>query len=100
MSLRGERTIRTAVRPPYSRGEMRRLLAVLGAINRPQGARLVEIAKATGLDNKTVTLLIGQAGTQAGVTIRTDDATYRITDWGLAIRPEGARLALDGHFGT
>ncbi|WP_432263068.1 hypothetical protein [Cupriavidus sp. TMH.W2] len=81
---------------PYPKGDLRRLLSVLGAIDRPQGARLFEIVQATGLDKRTVSLLIEQAGAQAGVQITRSDRSYRVSDWGPILRQTGVQLALTG----
>ena len=54
--------------PQYPKGDLRRMLAVLGAIE-TGSSTLVQIAAATGLDKKTVTNLIAQAGEQACVSI-------------------------------
>ena len=43
--------------PQYPKGDLRRMLAVLGAIE-TGSSTLVQIAAATGLDKKTVTNLI------------------------------------------
>lgn len=80
----------------YKKGDLRRMLSVLGAIAELEHATLIRIAARTGLSNKTVTALIEQAREQAGVTIEKVGPRYRISDWGLAIRPEGAASALTG----
>ncbi|MEC4720528.1 hypothetical protein RY831_15300 [Noviherbaspirillum sp. CPCC 100848] len=85
-----------ALKTVYKKGDLRRMLSVLGAIAALEKATLIRIADKTGLSNKTVTALIDQAREQAGVTIEKIGPQYRITDWGLVIRPEGADLALTG----
>jgi len=82
--------------PQYPKGDLRRMLAVLAAIDTPQGSSLVRIAADTGLDKKTVTSMIEQARVQADVSIEKDGAIYRVTDWGRVIKKSGARLALTG----
>ena len=54
--------------PQYPKGDLRRMLAVLGAIDSGH-CTLVQIAAVTGLDKKSVTSLIAQAGEQARVVI-------------------------------
>jgi biotin operon repressor len=80
----------------YKKGDLRRMLSVLGAIAALENATLIRIAALTGLSNKTVTALIEQAREQAGVGIEKVGPQYRISDWGLVIRPEGAATALAG----
>lgn len=80
----------------YKKGDLRRMLSVLGAIAALENATLIRIAAKTGLSNKTVTALIEQAREQAGVSIEKVGPQYRITDWGMVIRPEGAADALTG----
>lgn len=83
------------VAPHYPKGDLRRMLAVLGAIEAGHGT-LVRIVAATGLDKKTITTLIAQAGEQAGVSVRKTGATYVVEDWGPALKKAGARMALTG----
>lgn len=80
----------------YPKGDLRRMLAVLAAIDTPQGSSLVRIAADTGLDKKTVTSMIDQARTQADVSIEKVGAIYRVTDWGRVIKKSGVKLALSG----
>ena len=80
----------------YPKGDLRRMLAVLAAIDTPQGASLVRIAADTGLDKKTVTSLIEQARTQADVAIEKDGVIYRVSNWGRIIKRAGAKMALTG----
>ena len=87
----------TDIEPPqYPKGDFRRLLCVLAAMDRPKGAKLLEIAAVTGIDKKSVTLLISQATAQAGVSIIKDEYSYRIEDWGPVLKRSGAKLALTG----
>ena len=82
--------------PQYPKGDLRRMLAVLAAIDTPQGSSLVRIVADTGLDKKTVTGMIEQARVQADVSIDKSGAIYRITDWGRVIKKSGAKLSLIG----
>lgn len=82
--------------PQYPKGDLRRMLAVLAAIDTPQGSSLVRIAAETGLDKKTVTGMIEQARTQADVSIEKDGPIYRVTDWGRIIKKSGVKLSLSG----
>lgn len=75
--------------PKYSKGDLRRMLAVLAAIHSLNGATLLEIVSFTGLDKKTVTRLIEQAQQQAGVQLSKKIFTYHVVDWGPIIRPDG-----------
>lgn len=81
--------------PLYPKGDLRRMLAILGAIQEGHST-LVQAADATGLDKKTVTELIGRAVEQARVSIRKNGAVYEIEDWGPVIKKDGARKALKG----
>ena len=80
----------------YPKGDLRRMLAVLGAIEGMQGATLVKIAAKTGIDKKTVTSLIAQAAEQAHVMINKTGPIYEVTDWGPVIKKAGAKMALTG----
>jgi hypothetical protein len=86
--------------PQYPKGDLRRMIVVLAAVDKPGGATLVQIVARTGVDKKTVTRLIEQAGQQAGVTIEKNGPVYRITDWGQLFKRTGARLALTGALGA
>lgn len=83
------------IAPPYPKGDLRRMLAVLGAIEAGHST-LVQIVAATSLDKKTVTSLIAQAGEQARVAISKTGAAYCIEAWGPVIKKEGAKKALTG----
>lgn len=73
------------------------LAAIQGLQSARQGASLVQLVEATGLDKKTVFNLIRVATMQAGVHIKQVKANYRIVDWGPLLLPEGAALALTGN---
>lgn len=81
--------------PQYPKGDLRRMLAVLGAIDAGH-CTLVQIAAATGLDKKTITTLIAQAGEQACVSIAKVGAVYSLEAWGPVLKKEGAKKALTG----
>ena len=55
--------------PQYPKGDLRRMLVVLGAIQEAEGATLVQIVARTGLDKKTVSDLIVKAQEQASVQV-------------------------------
>ena len=87
------------VRCTYAKGDLRRMLMVLGAIDDKGGATLVQIASATGLDKKTVQDLVAKASVQAGVKVCKTGTVYSVEDWGPVIRKSGAKLALRGNLG-
>lgn len=80
----------------YPKGDMRRMLCVLAAIDSIPDASLLKIAERTGLDKKTVFNLIDQAGTQAGVQIAKIGPVYSLEDWGPIIKRAGAKMVLAG----
>ncbi len=82
--------------PTYPKGDLRRMLMVLGAIEEAKGATLVQIVARTGLDNKTVSDLIGKAQKQAAVQIEKTGAKYRITNLGPVFKKTGVNIALTG----
>ncbi|CAG9179816.1 hypothetical protein LMG23992_04086 [Cupriavidus laharis] len=86
--------------PKYPRGDLRRMLTVLAAIDAITDATLVKVVARTGIDKKTVTLLVKQAAAQAGVRIEKDGPVYRLVDWGPVFKKSGAKMALNGVLGT
>lgn len=80
----------------YPKGDLRRMLLVLGAIDTVPQATLVKVAMRTGLDKKTVSSLIRQALEQAHVSIEKTGPIYTIVSWGPVIKKGGARMALTG----
>lgn len=80
----------------YPKGDLRRMLSVLAAIDSIQGATLVKVVARTGVDKKTVTTLIAQAGSQAGVQITKNGPVYVIENWGPIFKKAGAKMALMG----
>jgi hypothetical protein len=47
--------------PQYPKGDLRRMLAVLAAIDEITDATLLKVVARTGIDKKTVTMLVRQA---------------------------------------
>ena len=82
--------------PKYPKGDFRRMLMVLAAIDSLQNASLVRIAEFTGIDKKTITNLIAQARVQIHVSIDKVGPVYSIKEWGPVIKEAGAKLALTG----
>ncbi|MDN3368273.1 MULTISPECIES: hypothetical protein [Ralstonia solanacearum species complex] len=82
--------------PQYPKGDLRRMLSVLAAIDAITDATLVKLVARTGIDKKTVTVLVQQATEQAGVRIEKEGSIYRISDWGPVFKRAGAKLALTG----
>lgn len=80
----------------YPKGDLRRMLSVLAAIDTIPNASLVKIAERTGIDKKTVINLIGQAGDQAGVQVTKTGPVYTLEDWGPIIKRAGAKMVLAG----
>lgn len=80
----------------YPKGDLRRMLAVLAAIDLIPDASLVKIAVRTGLDKKTVTHLVEQAREQAGVIVTKTGPVYALESWGPVIQRSGALQALRG----
>lgn len=84
----------------YPKGDLRRMLAVLAAIDRlGERATLVNLAMFTGLDKKTVGDLVLKAIDQAGVTVFKDGSRYWIEDWGPVFKRDGAQQAMRGRVG-
>lgn len=80
----------------YPKGDLRRLLAVLGAIDQLADPTLSNISTSLGFGptgGHTVKRLMEQASEQAGVKISRTGFTYRIDDWGPALVRAGALLA-------
>lgn len=86
--------------PQYPKGDLRRMLSVLAAIDALESATLVKLAERTGIDKKTVTSLIEQARTQAGVVVAKNGPVYTIQEWGPVIKKTGARMCLTGALNT
>lgn len=85
--------------PLYPKGDLRRMLAVLGAIDTLERPTLVTVSARTSLHKKTVASLIDQAVAQAAVEVVKEGPVYRIAGWGPVLKKRGARLALSGHLG-
>lgn len=81
--------------PLYAKGDLRRTLAVLGAIDENKGATLVQIARRTGLDNRSVIHLIEKSQIEAGVVIRKDGPVYTLVDLGPVFKPSSIQNALN-----
>lgn len=89
--------------PPakYTKGDLRRMLAVLGAIHQLKDeATLVQIARLTSYNTKTIQTQIERAVREACVEIAKDGPRYTVVDWGPVIKQRSAMLALAGNLGT
>jgi len=82
--------------PKYKKGDLRRMLMVLGAIHEAGEASLVQLVSRTGLDNKTVSDLILKAQEQAGVQVTKTGSKYSIDGMGPVLKTSGCKLALTG----
>lgn len=83
----------------YKRGDFRRILVVLVAIEDLKEPTLSNICERTGLDNQTVRTQLRRAQGQFGVKIGRDGVHYVIDCIGPVIRMTGARKALTGELG-
>lgn len=83
-------------KPPYPKGDLRRMLMVLGALQEAGGATITQIVKRTGLDKKTVSDLIVKAQEQAGVQVLKEGSRYSIESLGPVFKASGCKLALTG----
>lgn len=72
------------------------MLSMLAAIDELSNATLINIAEMASLDKKTVSVLLTQASTQAGVHLVKTGSAYKISDWGPVFKKTGARMALAG----
>lgn len=91
----------TALR--YNKNDVRRILCVLAVIGaKADGARMIEIVDATGLDKRTAADMIQKAEQQLGVVFSeraTRLSAWRIVDWGPLVNQDGVRLAAKGKLG-
>lgn len=86
--------------PHYDKGDLRRMLLVLVAMEKVQVPTMVSIAQYTNIDRRTVTHLIAQAQEQAGVVIEKDGPVYKLCDWGPLFKKTGAMRAAEGALGN
>lgn len=75
----------------YPKGDVRRALAVIAAIDYLQGATLVELARFTGYNKGSLPGYLQQAEDQMGVTINKAGPRYRLASWGPMLNAEGVR---------
>ncbi|MBA5687220.1 hypothetical protein [Rugamonas apoptosis] len=83
----------------YPKGDLRRMLAVLGAIEQLPQPTLTSISIALGFGPKgghTVARLIEQARTQACVGISKSRFCFHIDSWGPFLQRDGAVMAWFG----
>ena len=91
------------VNTQYPKGDLRRMLSLLNEIapdTAPDEVKLtstlVKLVARTGLDKKSVVLIISQAIEQASVEIKKEGAIYTLVNWGPVFKPDGARKAARG----
>lgn len=81
-------------KPFYPKGDLRRMLMVLAAIEADPGITVARVAAQTSLARKTVQDLIEQAIEQAAVVIEKRGSGYFLSGWGPVFQADGARLVL------
>jgi len=84
---------------PYPKGDLRRMLGILAALD-DGPATILQIADKTGLSRKTVADLLDQARDQAGVEIAKDKSFYSVREWGIFKKTAVKKLlqcALNAH---
>ncbi len=84
----------TIIQNLYPKGDLRRTLMVLAAVEAEPGITITRIATQTGLARKTVQDLIEQAVEQAAVVIVKRGSGYSLSGWGPVFKAAGARLVL------
>lgn len=82
----------------FPRRDLRRMLLALAVLDSRPSTTIGEIAKQTGIDNRTVTHLLARAVEQAHVVIERQRGHYTLKDWGPFIAPTGVRLLLNGAY--
>lgn len=80
--------------PTYPKGDLRRMLMVLAAMDSIPDATQAKMAARTGLDKRTVIHLISQASEQAGVVVKKEGPVYTLEGWGPILNPAGAYMTL------
>lgn len=75
----------------YARGDARRLLMLLAAVDRLPRPTLTTLAAATGHNKGTIARDVERLREQFGVHISKQGPVYRIEDWGRILRPAGVR---------
>lgn len=75
----------------YPKGDIRRPLTMLAAIDHLQGATLVELARFTGFNKGSLPGYIQQVEEQLGVSINKAGPSYRLESWGPLLNAEGVR---------
>lgn len=82
--------------PQYPKGDARRLLVLLAAIDALPRATITTLATRTGLNKGTIAIDIGKLRSQYGVEIDFRDHAYEIRDWGSLLRRSGVNQLLKG----
>lgn len=80
----------------YKKGDLRRLIVVIGAINELGEASLVEIERFTGHNKGTIPTDIEKIREQLGVNIVKNGAKYSVNNWGDLLKQKGIKKVLYG----
>ena len=76
----------------FPRGDVRRLLLVLAAIDAlGDQATIVQISETTGINKGQIATMVEQAREQLGMHIDKAGPVYRIRRWGKLVNPDGVR---------
>ncbi|WP_454727930.1 MULTISPECIES: hypothetical protein [Cupriavidus] len=75
----------------FPKGDVRRLMVLLAAIEALPRATITTLAEATAHNKGTIAADIDKLREQFGVAIAFDTPVYRLDDWGPLLRPKGVR---------
>ena len=82
--------------PQHKKGDVRRWLVLLAAIDTLETPTLVQLSKYTGHNKGTIPADIEKIKEQLSVVITKTGAKYRIDDWGPVLKKGGVKKHLKG----
>lgn len=89
MTMPHSLTLETKCVTPFPKGDIRRTLSVIGAIDGSNGVTVMEISKRTGLDNRSISHILNKAIKEASVVIEKIDSKYHLKDIGPVFNRNG-----------
>lgn len=80
----------------YPKGDVRRPLAVMAALDSMGSASLSDLANFTGYNKGSIPAYVQVLRSQFGVAVNKSGSRYMIESWGTLLNPQGVRQLISG----
>ncbi len=75
----------------FPKGDVRRLLVLVAAIDRLERPTITTLAKYTGHNKGVIQKDVAKVSEQLGIIVEKHDATYSVSDWGEIVKKRAVK---------